>query len=502
MARIAVGGFQHETNTFAPVKADLSQFEQADAWPPLTRGTQLPEVIAGINLPAAGFIAKARALGHEIVPLLWCAATPSAHVAEEAFETICGMLMEDLQGSGPLDGVYLDLHGAMVTEHLEDGEGEILHRIRQVVGPDIPLVASLDSHANVSPAMVEQASALVAYRTYPHIDMAQTGSRAARLLNRMLCGQRLCTAFNQIPFLIPILWQSTLCEPMASLMGVVKRLETGSIASLSFTPGFPLADIADCGPAVFAYGKEQNAVNQAVEQLTRAVMLREANFTGTLYDINAAIRQAMATSTTAAKPVILADTQDNPGGGGNGDTVAILAALLQYEVEDAVLGALFDPEVAAQAHASGEGAAIHVALGAKSGFSGEQPLTGTFFVERLGDGNFLGTGPFYRGCKIQLGPMALLRKGGIRVVVCSRKLQAADQSIFRHLGVNPAAHKILVLKSSVHFRADFASLAAEILMVEAPGPNVADPAKLSFQKLRPGIRLKPLGPSASCGYPS
>jgi microcystin degradation protein MlrC len=318
----------------------------------------------------------------------------------------------------------------------------------------------------------------------------------------MLCGQRLCTAFNQIPFLIPILWQSTLCEPMASLMGVVKRLETGSIASLSFTPGFPLADIADCGPAVFAYGKEQNAVNQAVEQLTRAVMLREANFTGTLYDINAAIRQAMATSTTAAKPVILADTQDNPGGGGNGDTVAILAALLQYEVEDAVLGALFDPEVAAQAHASGEGAAIHVALGAKSGFSGEQPLTGTFFVERLGDGNFLGTGPFYRGCKIQLGPMALLRKGGIRVVVCSRKLQAADQSIFRHLGVNPAAHKILVLKSSVHFRADFASLAAEILMVEAPGPNVADPAKLSFQKLRPGIRLKPLGPSASCGYPS
>jgi microcystin degradation protein MlrC len=495
MARIAVGGFQHETNTFASVKADLGQFVQGDAWPPLTRGTRLPEVITGLNLPTAGFIAKARALGHEIVPLLWCAATPSAHVTEEAFETICGMLIEDLQGNGPLDGVYLDLHGAMVTEHQEDGEGEILHRIRQLIGPDIPLVASLDLHANVSPAMVEHASALVAYRTYPHIDMAQTGSRAARLLNRMLCGQRLYKAFNQIPFLIPIVWQSTLCEPMASLMEVVKRLETGSIASLSFTPGFPLADIADCGPAVFAYGKDQTAVDQAVEQLTRAVILREANFTGNLVEINAAIRQAMATSASAVKPVILADTQDNPGGGSNGDTVTILAALLRHRVEDAVLGALFNPEIAAQAHASGEGAEICVVLGERSGLFEEQPLKGTFFIERLGDGNFLGTGPFYRGCKIQLGPMALLRKGGVRVVVCSRKIQAADQSIFRHLGINPAAHKILVLKSSVHFRADFASLASDILVVEAPGFNIADPTKLPFRRLRSEIRLKPLGPS-------
>jgi microcystin degradation protein MlrC len=492
MARIAVGGFQHETNTFAPVKADLEQFRQADAWPALLRGNALLDALPGINLPASGFIAQARERGHELVPLAWCSATPSAQVTEHAFETLCGMLMDDLATSASLDGVYLDLHGAMVSERYEDGEGEILRRVRKIIGTGIPLVASLDLHANLTPAMVEHASALVAYRTYPHVDMAETGARTARLLDRLLGGERFFKAFRQLPFLIPITWQCTLIEPMGSLMHQAIGLERGTVRSLSFAAGFPLADIHDGGPAIVAYGTQRSDVDRAADELAGAVLEREAEFAGTLYDPDTAVRRAMANASRNA-PVILADTQDNPGGGGNADTVGILETLVRLNARDAVVGLLYDPDAAAIAHAHGEGARIELALGAKSGFGSEQPLKGCFTVERLGSGNFEATGPFYHGCHMQLGPMALLRLGGVRVAVASRKQQAADQAMFRHLGVEPAEAKILVLKSSVHFRADFEAMAGEILIVEAPGPNTADTAKLPFRHLRPGIRLSPGG---------
>ncbi|HEY8016391.1 MAG TPA: M81 family metallopeptidase, partial [Dongiaceae bacterium] len=168
MARIAIGGFQHETNTFAPTPATYQDFARADGWPALLRGREMLDVLDGINLPSAGFIAAAKRQHHELVPLLWCSATPSGPVVQEAYERIAGELLERLAAAGPVDAVYLDLHGAMVAAHLPDGEGELLRRLRRLVGPDLPIVASLDFHANVSPAMVEHATALTAYRTYPH----------------------------------------------------------------------------------------------------------------------------------------------------------------------------------------------------------------------------------------------------------------------------------------------------------------------------------------------
>jgi microcystin degradation protein MlrC len=182
MARIAIGGFQHETNTFAPSKASFEDFTRGGAWPGLCRGPALFEAVAGINLPVAGFIERAREGGHELLPLSWAQATPSAEVREDAYERIAGQILEDLAGLRHLDAVYLDLHGAMVAEHLEDGEGELLARVRRLIGPDLPLVASLDLHANITPAMVELSDALVVFRTYPHIDMAATGARSAELI--------------------------------------------------------------------------------------------------------------------------------------------------------------------------------------------------------------------------------------------------------------------------------------------------------------------------------
>lgn len=204
--RIAVGGLQHETNTFAAVQATLTDFEAADAWPGLTRGPALIGAVAGINLPAYGFIAEANWLGYEIVPLLWASATPSAQVTEHAYEQIVGMLLEDLDRAGPVDAIYLDLHGAMVCTHLDDGEGELLRRIRMQVGADLPLVASLDFHANVTELMVEQSSAMLCYRTYPHVDMEESGRRMAHLCHRVIerAGKPLGKALRKLPYLIPL----------------------------------------------------------------------------------------------------------------------------------------------------------------------------------------------------------------------------------------------------------------------------------------------------------
>ncbi len=187
--------------------------------------------------------------------------------------------------------------------------------------------------------------------------------------------------------------------------------------------------------------------------------------------------------------MILADTQDNPGAGGNADTMSLLKALLAARVEGVLAGVIWDAECAARAHEAGLNATLDLALGAKTGFPGESPLVARFTVERLGDGRFIGTGPFYRGGRFELGPMALLRTGeapnGMRIIVASRKQQAADAAMFRHVGAEPADCRILVLKSSVHFRADFGELASRIVLVEAPGPNVANPSHLPFTRLPP-----------------
>lgn len=495
--RIAVGGFQHETNTFAPTKASYDLFERAGSWPGLTRGAAFLEALAGMNIPMAGFATEARHQGHELVPLLWCNASPSAHVTEDAFERITGMLVEDLKKAGPVDAVYLDLHGAMVAEHLQDGEGETIRRVREVVGPSVTIVGSLDLHSNTTPLMIEQSDALVAYRTYPHIDMAETGQRAAILLDRIARQGKPAKAYRQLPFLIPINWQCTMIEPAATIYRQIRELESGDVLSASFTPGFPPADIHDCGPAVFAYAKQQAEADRVVAEIADEIIDREAQFEGRRWSPDEAVREAMRLSAGASKPIVIADTQDNPGGGGNGDTTGMLEALVRNGAQGAVLGLLCDPEVAEAAHAAGEGAVIEMPLGAKSGIPGHAPFQGTFLVEKLGSGSFTATGPFYGGSRMQLGPMALLRvrngDGDTRVVLCSRKVQAADQEMFRHVGIEPSQQKILVLKSSVHFRADFQPIAEEILVALAPGPVVALAEDLPYRNLRHGIRLGPQG---------
>ena len=224
MTRIAVGAFLHETNTFAPTKATYDDFVHGGGWPSMAHGADVLKVMRKINVGLAGFVEAAEANGWELVPTISAAAVPSAHVTNDAFERVMKEMIDGIAAAGPIDGVYLDLHGAMVTEQHDDGEGETLARVRKVIGKDLPLVVSLDLHANVSPEMMAHADALIAYRTYPHVDMADTGRACARHLALMLKTKaRFAKAFRQLPFLIPISWQCTNDQPTKGIYQSSRR---------------------------------------------------------------------------------------------------------------------------------------------------------------------------------------------------------------------------------------------------------------------------------------
>ena len=275
--KILIAGFQHETNTFAPSPATYESFVRGEGHPPMARGDAVL-AIRDVNLPIGGFIQASERQGHTLLPVIWTAASPSAQVTEDAYERIVGEIVA-AAGEGGFDAIYLDLHGAMVAQHVDDGEGELLARIRAKVGPSVPVVASLDLHANVTERMLASADALVAYRTYPHVDMADTGARAERLLVRLLDEHKpLARAARRLPFLIPINGMCTMLEPARSMYEALGTLEQGPVVSLSFAPGFPAADFPECGPVIWGYGEEASAVRDAVDSLYDTMLRNEAQW--------------------------------------------------------------------------------------------------------------------------------------------------------------------------------------------------------------------------------
>jgi len=494
MPHIAVGGFQHETNTFAPHLAHFEDFVKNDSWPGLTRGEALFPTMQGLNIPLTGFIDAAQQ--QRLYPLLWCSAEPSSYVTQDAFERIADMFIEDLRAADQLDAVYLDLHGAMVVAHFEDGEGELLRRVREIIGPDMPLLVSLDLHANVTEAMVEHATAITVYRTYPHLDMAETGARAFELLQKALAGEKFVGAMRKLPFLIPLSSQCTDHEPCRSIYQRVAESNGEGLYCADFAAGFPPSDIFECGAAVLLYGDNEAVVQKELDDLFAYVSDAEPGFVNELVAPDRAVAQAMQIESD--KPVVLADAQDNPGAGGTSDTTGLLEAMVQGQAKSAVLAIMFDPEVADIAHTAGVGARFKTGLGAKSGFTGVSPYVGDFEVEALGDGSFVQTGDMNKNSKAELGPMALLRvideNSEVRVIVASQRAQCLDLSMIRHLGVEPAEQRILGVKSTVHFRADFDPIACRTIVVNAPGASSCELVKLPYRNLCAGVRLEPMGP--------
>ncbi|MBV8167506.1 MAG: M81 family metallopeptidase, partial [Alphaproteobacteria bacterium] len=462
------------------------------------RGEAIFDTFATNTLPIAGFIREAGKRGHAMVPLGWAMAVPCGRVTDDAFERIAAMIVNDLAGQTPVDAVYLDLHGAAVTDSFEDAEGELLRRVRSIVGPDTVIAASLDLHANVTELMVQQADLITAYRTYPHIDTAETGSRAAVLLDEWLKGKkRPGKALRQLPFLIPLTAQCSLAEPCRGIYDGFAAIEQATGATLSFTPGFPPADIHDCGPAVFAYAPDQARADQAADAVLRQLLDAEAAFGDEILAPDVGVARAIDIARGASRPVVLADTQDNPGAGGSSDTVGLLEALVAGGARGAVLALLYDPDSAATAYDAGVGAEVELALGGKNQMPGHRPFRGRFVVKAIGDGNFTARGKMLDGAAMQLGKTALVRyiddNSEVDVIVGSARQQPYTLSIFHHVGVDPTRQKIVAVKSSVHFRAAFQDIAEQILVVAAPGVNLADPRDFTYAHLRPGVKLRPGG---------
>lgn len=469
MKRIGLAGFLHETNTFSSQPTTLQDFINADGLPALTRGKDFFNTFIDNNIPTSGFLASTE---HEsCVPILWANACPAGKVTQQAFETICDKIIDGIKNSGQLDGLYLDLHGAMVCEHVDDGEGELLKRIRHITGPDFPIVASHDLHANVSDATFALTNVIVSYCTYPHIDMVENGVRAAQALQAMVYDdRRFHKAMHRFGFLIPLTTQCSLIAPAKQIYQTLTELEKQYSVLLSFNTCFPASDTSYTGPTVLAYGENKKNVHDALNALVAFIEKHKHQFHSSLYSEQAAVDYYLQKKSN--QPMIFADTQDNPGCGGISNTMGIFNVLVKNKITNAAVAIVADAKAIKILQRYQVGDEVELALG--------DHFHGKFILEKLTDGKFIGTGPFYLGCHIDLGGMALLNHNGIRVLVSSRALQAADQAAFVHLGLNPSDFSLLVLKSSVHFRADFTDLASEIIIVESPGENTADLNSLTF----------------------
>ena len=492
--RIAVGGFMHESATFVDTPTTWDDFARTGPWPGACEGEAMLKIMEGLNIGLPCFVDEVRKAGHEVVPIAWTMAQPAGPVTAHAFERMSATLVDGYRRSGA-DVIFVELHGAMVADEFDDAEGELLRRIRAVVGPDVPVVGTLDLHVNMSDLMVETTNLLSAYRTYPHVDWGETGRRVARWLDRaMAWGPRPGKAMRRMPFLIPVTAGCSLISPMKELYETLEAIEAETGVHLSFTPGFPPADIADCGPAVFGYGADQATVQRAVDRLVDAVIAAEPVFAAQrVQRVGEAVAYAIRISATSTKPVVLADTQDNPGAGAPSNTTGIIAELLAQGAQGAIVGIVHDPDTAAAAHAAGLGAHLNMPIGGGLSGEGQTPQPGPWTVVALSDGTFAGTSPMLRSKTARMGKTAVLKQDGVEVLVASIRQQPIHRETFSHLGIDPRDRKIVALKSSVHFRAGFQPIAEEVITCASPGTNLADPSDFAYRKLPAGIRRRPGG---------
>jgi microcystin degradation protein MlrC len=477
--RFFVGMLAHETNTFSPLPTDRRQFEARD----LHYGGELLEAYRDTGTCLGGMIAAARAHGIALAPSLAAAASPAGRVTKAFYAEARDRLLADLHAAGPLDGVLLDLHGAMVVEGLDDGEGDLLRRVRAAVGPT-PIAVTLDFHANVTRAMVEAATLLHGYKTYPHVDMEARGREATERLREVAAGRlRPTVAFRQPPLMPPIAGQLTARGPMRRLYDLADAMERRPrVVSISVFAGFPLADIRDAGLSVYVVTDGDQALADALaEELAETAWSHRREFLHTALPVATAVARALA---APQGPVVLADIADNTGGGAAGDTTEILRELLRVGATGTTVACIWDPEAARACVEAGVGATLTVAVGGKVDASHGAPLTLTGRVRAVSDGRFVHKGPMMRGLAGRLGPTAVLEVGGVKIILISLRWQTLDPEMLRFVGIEPERERIVVVKSTIHYRAAFEPIAREILEVDAPGLSSSNLGRFPFTAVR------------------
>ena len=480
--RVLSAEFSHETNTFSIVPTGLAQFEAQDFF--MDAASAIAER-GDANTELAGFLDAASAHGWELLHVLTAIAQPAGRVTREAFEALAGPIVEAAKRElGQLHGIVLGLHGAMVTDFCEDGEGELLRRLRAIVGLTLPIAITLDPHANVTRAMCQHANIIVSYQTYPHVDMRRTGLQASIILHRAMTGEIApFTIRANLPMVEEVNGGRTDIGPMIARALMARAYENEpDVFAVSINAGFGRSDIAEIGPSVlvtaqgdmakhreFAEGLADDIWNHRNQVINRFLTVGEAAEMCRDYLVN-------------GRPMVVADYADNPGGGGYGDSTNLLSALLQAKINNACFGPIFDAATVAQLWDTPVGAPIHVQLGGKTDprlGGGPLDLHGTLLLQS--NGHYVGDGPMVGGLHQTWGPTVVIRVQGIDILVVSLPSQMLDLQQFKAFGIDPAAKRVVAIKSMQHFRAAFEPIAGQVIVCDSGALCTPDYAALPYR---------------------
>ncbi|TAJ31940.1 M81 family metallopeptidase [Bosea sp. (in: a-proteobacteria)] len=476
--------FSHESNTFSRCPADYAAFEDRG----VSEGEAAIAARGAANTPLAGFLDIGRPAGWRIIHAISAAAQPSGPVTRDAFDRIAGVIVAAAKAhAGQIDGVLLGLHGAMVTEFCEDGEGELLARLRAVLGPAIPIGVTLDPHANVTRRMTELAQIVVSYKTYPHVDIRETGRLAAGILQRTMSGEiSPVTLRADRPMLEEVNGGRTDIGPMVERIARAKAYEQEpGVFAVSVNGGFGNADIAEVGPTVLVTCEGEIERHRAfAEEMAEDMWVRRFDTVTDFLSVEQAVAEAASYVATSG-PLIIADYADNPGGGGYGDATGLLAAMIAADLDDACFGPMVDPEVAADLRRTQPGSTVSVRLGGKVDPQiGGGPLLLTGTLVSVSDGDYVGDGPMMGGLRSSWGPCAVLRVGRIEILVTTIRAQMNDLQQFRAFGIDPAKKRVVGLKSMQHFRAAFEPIAGKVIVCDSGALCTPDLSKLPYRRAR------------------
>ena len=479
--RLVLAMMKHETNTFSPIVTDWARFEEWGAH----AGGAVPAAFSNTRMPLAAYMKLAQEFGAEFVTPIAAEAMPSGPVEEDAFERMAGAICDAVRAG--CDGALLDLHGAMVPAHGFDGEGMLLARIRDIA-PELPIAVTCDLHCNLTPAMVENATAIIGYKTYPHMDLYEVAEQIGRVVLEGIAGRvRPVMAWGQANLLSQTLCQGTDDEPMRTLVAMAREAEArpGVLAATVFG-GFALADIPDAGTSVVVVTDgDQELADEVRDTLLQAAWEARGQFVYRHRSIEGALAEAKAHE---YGPMILLDHADNCGSGGTQDVMGVIEAVIDAGLTDVVVAAVWDPEAVREMQATGIGREVTLALGGKTAMPaiGEQgrPLRLTGRVKTLSDGRWTVRGPMYTGVAVDMGPSAVFETGGLKIVVVSHHHEPWDVGVFTSLGIAPEHHRYILLKSRIHYRAGFAALDHHTLALDGTGVTMSDNGRLAYRHVR------------------
>lgn len=482
--RVLTGLFGHESNAFSKLPTALGNFENYL----LAFGDDVPAAIKGAQIEPTGVEQAAEKYGWELTRSIVAWATPSGPVARDAWDKGRSTILEAAQ-KGPIDGVLLNLHGAMATVDHADAEGVLLADLRDVIGPDVPVAITLDLHANVTDLMTEHADIICAYRTYPHIDQVATSLRAAAILDRTMKGEVKPTVVTVRRDTIDGLddGRTTTENPMTELLGRADKLEAQNdgVLLVSIHAGFTPANLYEAGPTVSVTGDGNDPRFKAIADEYMDYAWETRHFDSNTYlSVQETVAEVNRLLPTVDGPIVVADFSDNPGSGAYGDSTFLLSGLLEANIENACFGTICDPAAAAALIDAGEGNTATVMLGGKSDPTFGPPIEVTGTVTKITDGTYLALGPRWRGVTHHLGPTAILTVGGMEIVVASNRLQLTEVEAFTHADIDPRKRSVVVVKSMQHFRAAFEPLAAAVVICDAGALASRDISKLPFTELR------------------